>query len=128
MSLESPFFERDEFACECGCGFDVADSELLDVLEGLRHEFGKPVIITGGNRCISHNEKVQKEANENYKPFSSKSQHIFGKAVDFKIEDVHEDKVARYLENEYPNTYGIGRYNGRTHIDVRKNKARWDKR
>lgn len=128
MSLGSPFFGREEFACLCGCGFDVVDSELIDILEELRYEFGQPVIITGGNRCIAHNENVQKDANPKYKPYSSKSQHIFGKAVDFKIKNIHEDKVADYLETTNTHRYGIGRYKGRTHLDVRETKARWDKR
>ena len=117
--IKSPFFKRHEFACECGCGFDVADSELLDVLEGIRFEFEAPVIITGGNRCAAHNKTIGG---------ADKSQHIFGKAVDFKVKNVHEDVVATFLEQEYPNTYGIGRYNGRTHVDVREQKVRWDSR
>jgi hypothetical protein len=41
---------------------------------------------------------------------------------------VHDDKVADYLEEKYPDKYGIGRYIGRTHLDIRKTKARWDNR
>jgi len=119
MSLESPFFTREEFACACGCGFDVADSELLDVLEGLRFKFDAAVIITSGCRCKEHNKEVGGSEN---------SQHIFGKAVDFKVENVNADDVAEYLLSEYPDSYGIGRYDGRTHIDVRDKKARWDER
>jgi hypothetical protein len=49
--------------------------------------------------------------------------------MDFWIKDVHADDVADYLESKYPSKYGIGRYVGRTHVDVRSDKAyRWDYR
>lgn len=128
MSINSHFFKREEFTCECGCGFDAVDEELLEVLEHLRLEFDKPVIITGGNRCKEHNEKAQKEANSAYIANSSKSQHVFGKAVDLKVVGIDADEVADYLLYAYPNSHGIGRYVGRTHIDVRDVKARWDER
>lgn len=120
MSLGSLFFKREEFACKCGCGFDVVDVELLDALEDVRYHFDAPVKITGPNRCAAHNATIPGA--------EPKSQHTLGKAVDFKVIGVHEDEVADYLEEQYPNTYGIGRYRGRTHLDVRETKARWDKR
>lgn len=115
--MKSKYFKRYEFACKCGCGFDVVDSELLEVLEGLREHFNNPIIITSGNRCATHNNAIGGE---------NKSQHMLGKAVDIKIKDIHEDEVVAYLERHYSDMYGIGRYVGRTHIDVREQKARWD--
>ena len=32
MAQLSQYFKRSEFACKCGCGFNVVDTELLDVL------------------------------------------------------------------------------------------------
>jgi uncharacterized protein YcbK (DUF882 family) len=112
-------FDRKEFACKCGCGFDTIDVELADVLADLRRFFVKPVFINSACRCESHNRKVGGAAN---------SQHLFGKAADITIKDVSADKVYAYLCNKYPEKYGIGRYTGRTHIDVRQARSRWDKR
>lgn len=113
-------FNRSEFGCKCKCDFDVVDAELLTVLEDVRRHFGdKPVTITSANRCNKHNKDIGG---------STKSQHIFGKAVDFKIAWVHADDVADYLEEKFQSKYGIGRYIGRTHIDVRQSVARWDNR
>ena len=109
-------FSREEFACSCGCGFDAVDVELLEVLEDVRDQFNTPIRINSGCRCESHNKAVGG---------SSNSQHIKGKAVDFIVIGANQTDVAVYLENIYPNKYGVGRYNGRTHIDVRNNKARW---
>lgn len=113
-------FNRQEFACKCGCGFDAVDVELVEVLEDVRTHFkGNPVKISSGCRCVNHNVNVGG---------SRGSRHIHAIAVDFKVVNVHADKVAGYLENKYQSKYGVGRYVGRTHLDVRKLKARWDKR
>lgn len=112
-------FSRSEFACRCGCGFDTVDHELIGVLEALRDRFGATVSINSGCRCATHN---QAEGG------SPKSQHLLGKAADVVVTGVLADKVADYLESAYPDKYGIGRYKGRTHIDVRAAKSRWDLR
>ncbi|MCP3944965.1 MAG: serine/threonine protein kinase [Desulfobacteraceae bacterium] len=140
----SEHFQRSEWACECGCGFDTVDAELTRVLENVHGHFGNKykakirIIITGRNRCVEHNEKVQKKDNPDYIPFSSDSMHIKARACDFKVEylhaeyqrwwPIHSDEVADYLEFSFPNNYGIGRYRGWTHLDSRSPKARWDKR
>jgi uncharacterized protein YcbK (DUF882 family) len=113
------FFHRDEFECKCGCGFDAVDIELLVVLSDVRLHFNTPVIITGGNRCKKHNKR---------EGGAKRSQHIFAKACDFKVVDINPNLVYEYLEEKYPNKFGIGRYSGRTHIDVRLNRTRWDNR
>jgi uncharacterized protein YcbK (DUF882 family) len=126
-------FERKEFACKDGCGFDSVDVELLSVLMLMRSHFGKElgyetsIHINSPNRCVAHNEKIQKQYNPNYVAFSSKSTHMYGIAADIVVRGVHADLVADYLEGRYPNKYGIGRYSnpGRIHIDVRAAKARW---
>jgi uncharacterized protein YcbK (DUF882 family) len=85
----------------------------------MRFHFNAPVDVTGPNRCAKHN------AAEGGAPAS---QHLLAKAADVKVSGIHADSVADYLEETYPDRYGIGRYNDRTHIDVRSTRARWDKR
>ena len=122
-------FTRKEYECKCEeCGFDTVDFELDIVMDDIRKHFDKPVHINRGCSCVDHNDVVQLAYNPDYIFGTSDSQHLYGKACDFRVQDIHADKVADYLEEKYPNKYGIGRYNGRTHIDVRANKARWDKR
>jgi hypothetical protein len=129
---------RHEFACECGCGFDTVDVELVEVLQDAADHFAfidvieVRIDITGPNRCVEHNEKVQKEYNPNYVPYSSKTQHMYARAADWKLfnratgEQIDPDRVADYLEDKYPGKYGIGRYSNRTHTDTRTNgPARW---
>ena len=112
-------------ACQCKCGFNAVDAELVKVLEDVMDHFEEEqserlvLIITSGNRCDKHNRSVGGAIN---------SMHTKGMGCDFRIRDIPEDEVADYLEATYPDTYGIGRYTGRTHLDVRPNPVRWDKR
>lgn len=122
-------FNSEEFECKCGCGFDDIDPALIIVLEDIRAHFNKyyagkiTIKINSGCRCPEHN------ANEGGAP---KSQHIFGTACDCVVKldgvPIDQDRVADYLEDKYPGMLGIGRYRGRTHVDVRLGCARWDKR
>jgi uncharacterized protein YcbK (DUF882 family) len=113
----SEHFSRSEFACNCGCGFNVVDAELINVLEGLRVYFNHAIAVHSGARCAKHN------ADEGGSP---QSQHLLSKAADINVIAIEPDKIAQHLEEIYPNKYGIGRYNDFTHIDVRSKKARWD--
>ena len=125
-------FNRREFECHCGCGFDTVDFELVTVLEDVRAHFNDlcteqvniAIEITGPNRCPEHNRNVGG---------AKDSMHTQAKAVDIKVwrkwhtDQVDPVEVAEYLENKYPGKYGIGRYVNRTHIDVRPTRARWEK-
>lgn len=75
------YFSRSEFKCQCGgkyCnGYPAEPSEaLVRIAESLREEIGKPIIITSGLRCATHNAEVGGVSN---------SRHISGKAMDFYV-------------------------------------------
>lgn len=112
---EDNFFERSEFACKCGCGFDTVDVDTLTVLNKVRAHFNKPTTITSGCRCYKYNVKVGG---------SAKSQHVFARAADIKVEDVEPKDVADYVDSLMV-AGGIGRYKTFTHVDTRTVKARW---
>ena len=110
-------FSREEFACSCGCGLDTVDANLLDALIEIKQYFnGAVVTITGGNRCRSRNSAVGG---------AEHSKHLDCKAADFKVSGVSADVVYNYCDVNFAGKYGVGKYDGRTHIDVRDNKARW---
>ena len=114
------YFSRDEFKCKCNnCNQDLIDFELVEVMDELRDAIEKPIIITSGNRCENHNKSIGG---------SPTSQHLLSKACDFKIEGFPTDEIYYFLDNIYHDKYGIGLYDSWVHIDVRKDKARWDKR
>ena len=116
MSKLSKHFSRVEFACRCGCGFDTVDVELLEVLTTIRCAFNSPVTITSPCRCEKHNVNIGG---------SYGSKHKRGIAADIVVKGVTPDEVYKYLDDTYPTSYGIGKYESFTHIDVRHKKARW---
>jgi len=110
----------DDLACKCGCGYNESRMELLIVLLDLATHFGAMLDFSSGCRCKKHNKK---EGGATF------SQHLYGRAADVKLlyspGQIDPADVADYLQYKYPDKYGIGRYAGFTHIDVRKKKARW---
>ena len=116
MGNISKHFNREEFACKCGCGYDTVDTKLIEVLENVREHFGEAVVITSGCRCEKHN------ASEGGSP---KSQHLLGRATDFFVVGVPPKQVQAYLLDTYEGEHGLGCYDSFTHIDTRNYCARW---
>ena len=109
-------FNRAEFACNCGCGFDTVDAATLQILDAVREHFGKPVTVTSGCRCETYNRQVGGAAN---------SQHTLARAADIQIKGVAPDAVYDWLASNYPSA-SLGRYDNFTHVDTRSNgPARW---
>ena len=109
------YFSRSEFACKCSCGFRVVDVEMLGVLNDLRVFFGRPVIINSGCRCEKHNQMIGG---------SSRSKHIFACAVDIVVKNISPERVYDFLDNKYPDTYGLGLHKTFVHFDIRSTKWR----
>jgi len=115
---------RSEFSCECGCGFDTADIELVNALQDCVDYFGHCyILITGPNRCEKHNKAVGGAKN---------SQHLYGRAADFRIFDVKTrvqvdpGEVYDYLNETHKDKFGLGLYSNRVHFDTRSGGcARW---
>ncbi len=111
----------------------------------LRDEIGKPLTINSGYRSLEYNRTIKKS--------SDKSPHIKGIALDIsahnidggvpalveKCEEVIEtirnqgnllvpgylgSYAARFIDHDIYG--GIGTYNSFVHIDVRREKARWN--
>jgi uncharacterized protein YcbK (DUF882 family) len=113
----SEHFSREEFACQCGCGFDTVDAELITVLESVRELWNEPVTITSGCRCSAHNLNSGGSTN---------SQHRLGRAADILVSGVDPRDVASWLRRRFTDRLGIGDYDGFTHVDSRSGVARWD--
>lgn len=114
-------FQSTEFDChgdKC-CNETLIDAKLVDLLQTIRDHFGKPVTITSGYRCSTHNSTVSK-ANNSY--------HTKGQACDFTVSGVTPREVAKYAESM--GIKGIGLYETNkdghfVHIDTRTTKSFW---
>lgn len=119
----SPNFRVREFACKDGTDPVFVDEELVALLQKIRDHFGKALTITSAYRTPAHNKACGGAAY---------SQHLYGRAADFKVAGVAPDAVAAYAENLLPDRGGIGIYppkagraTGWVHIDTRIEKSRW---
>ena len=119
----SPHFRMREFRCRDGSDPVFVDEELVSILQKIRQHFGKPLTITSGYRTPGHNKSCGGAAY---------SQHLYGRAADFKIAGIAPDVVAAYAETLLPDRGGIGVYPPKTgraegwvHIDTRASKSRW---
>lgn len=118
MGDVSKNFSREEFACNCGCGFAAVDIALLCGLQELRDKSGKSITISSGCRCDERNKRVRG---------SSKSFHKFGMAADITIAGLTPAQMAA-LADKVPEfqrgaiiTYTT---RGFIHVDVRGKKYR----
>lgn len=116
MTQFNEYFNRSEFACKCGCGYDTVDAELIEVLTEIREHFGLPVKINSGCRCTRYNTQIGG---------TPRSQHLVGRAADIAIDGVSPGIIQDYVNAKWPDALGLGRYESFTHIDSRSSKARW---
>lgn len=108
-------FNRSEFACKCGCGFDVVDEELAEVCDAVRRHFGVPVTVTSGCRCARHNKKV---GGKEKSSVSKGSQHLYGRAADLQVAYTDPSEVQSWVRKNFPEI-SIGSYDSFTHLDSR---------
>ena len=94
--------------------------ELAKNLEIIRAEFNKPIQIISGYRTPEYNKSIGG---------ASKSQHMFGKAADIKINGVTSKEIKtvilKLIDDGKISQGGVGSYPGFVHYDVRGVKARW---
>jgi len=122
---------RSEMTCQCGCGYDCADYELLTVVQDsadfFKHRDSADkvrILVKSGDRCPDHNRKEGGADN---------SYHLYAKAMDYVVQTwnghawitITADDLAAYLDGKYPHKYGIIIYwSGRVHFDIRQTKYR----
>lgn len=109
MGMLGQYFHSKEVECRCGCGLCEMDPKLMWALNRLRHELGRPVVVTSGHRCAKHNAAVGGRVN---------SFHLTGRAVDIRTATAKERWETLRLAFRLGFT-GIGIGKGFVHLDVR---------
>jgi uncharacterized protein YcbK (DUF882 family) len=115
-------FKVKEFACNDGSDVILIHADLPAVLQNIRNQFGKPIIINSGYRTPEYNKKVGG---------ATRSQHCYGTAADIVVDGIPPASVAIAAEKalkESGHPGGIGLYKSFVHVDVRSKRYRWDKR
>ena len=80
-----PNFKRTEFECS-HCGAEGVQEKLIEKLQALRLEYGKPMRITSGYRCPDHPVEARKAAS---------GAHTTGKAADIAVEGRQAHELLR---------------------------------
>ena len=108
MTNLSKDFEKWEFACGCGCGYDDIDLKLVDKLQMLRDLVGKPIVVTSGCRCEMYNRHIGGVKS---------SPHLEGLAADIQVDGMTPTTLA-ILANRI-HYIRIGVYPTHLHIDIK---------
>ncbi|MBF0421910.1 MAG: hypothetical protein HQL73_02840 [Magnetococcales bacterium] len=106
QSFPSEYFSRAELACPC-CGKCDMDPGFIVALDAVRKAYGKPMVITSGYRCFSHNASVGGVKG---------SAHLVGKAVDVRTTAEEAGKLIPVAKLH--GITGIGHGHTFTHIDT----------
>ena len=105
-------FSKSEFQCDCGCGYgrgdDDVSEDLLDLLEDIRSDLGKPMRVVSGCRCPAHNKAEGGVSN---------SAHTRGKACDVYCRGGYHRRRLVDLAVKH-GVAGIGVARNFCHIDV----------
>ena len=114
-------FNSSEFDCHGSgcCSSTLVDDKLVTYLQQIREHFGKPVNISSGYRCATHNKNIGGATN---------SRHSKGQAADIYITGVAPAEIAKYAESI--GILGIGLYETNSdgffvHVDTRETKSFW---
>ena len=114
-------FNSSEFDCHGSgcCSSTLVDDKLVTYLQQIREHFGKPLNISSGYRCATHNKNVGGATN---------SRHARGQAADIYITGVTPAEIAKYAESI--GILGIGLYETNSdgffvHVDTRETKSFW---
>lgn len=118
----SKHFSKKELQCK-HTGKCNMDSVFMGMLETLREDYGKPMIITSGYRDITHPEEASKNKKEGALP----SDHTIGAAVDISCSLSQAKQILTLALNIGFTRVGIkqhGPFNGRfLHLCYRTDKS-----
>lgn len=108
------YFKKDEFKCKCGkyCnGFPVEmDMRLVRIADEVREHFGKPITVSSGIRCETHNARVGGVPG---------SRHKYGRAMDFCVSGIPASIVLPYVQQKAGINYTYAIDSNYVHMDVK---------
>lgn len=102
------FFRPAEIVCR-HCSECLISTDLMNALEGLRGQLGRPLVITSGYRCAVHNKNVGG---------AEQSLHVDGMAVDVVAKNWREKTEILHLAWINGFSGGVGVYPNWLHLDL----------
>lgn len=113
---EIEYFTKEEFRCKCGgryCdGFPAQMQEtVVRIADAARRHFGKPGHVVSGLRCQQWNAHEGGVYN---------SQHMYGEAVDLRIEGVGAAELQAFVRTQPGHRYSYCINGSNVHFDMEK--------
>lgn len=113
---EIRWFSSKEFDCKCGgryCNGRPAQMQRDAVMlaDRAREHFGRPGYIVSGLRCRSHNAACGGVSN---------SQHMYGEAVDLRIDGVSAEELLAFIQAQPEVRYAYAINASNVHFDIPK--------
>lgn len=113
---EIEYITRKECACKCGgqyCNGYPAEmqKDVVVVADRARKHFGAPIRIISGLRCEQHNANEGGVWN---------SQHMYGEAMDVRIDGVTADTLLGFFVSQPEIRYAYAINSTNVHIDIPK--------
>jgi zinc D-Ala-D-Ala carboxypeptidase len=94
-----PNFKRSEFTCKCGCGFAPMDASFMWKLQSIRTAHTKPMYISSGYRCPSHNKTASSTG--------LTGPHTTGCAADILCSGSNATSILRFAVGEGMTGFGL---------------------
>ena len=112
------YFTEEEFKCKCGgryCDGYPAQmrEEVVRICDAARRHFGRRGHVISGLRCQIHNANEGGVAN---------SQHMYGEAVDLRIEGVTADQLLAFIQKQPSVRYAYKINGTNVHVDIPQGK------
>lgn len=112
------WFRREEFRCKCGgryCnGYPSEMQEaVVKIADAARAHFGKPAHVISGLRCRQWNA---------HEGGVSNSQHMYGEAVDLRIDGVDSETLRQFVAAQTGHRYSYRINSTNVHFDINPGK------
>lgn len=113
------WFTREEFRCKCDGRFcDGFPTEMkrpvVELADRAREHFGKPALVVSGLRCETHNANEGGVWN---------SQHMYGEAVDLRINGVSSAELLAFVKQQPETRYAYAINDYSVHMDIAKSEV-----
>lgn len=110
------WFTREEFKCKCGgrycSGYPAEMQEaVVKIADAARAHFGRPGHVVSGLRCRQWNAHEGGVAN---------SQHMYGEAIDLRIDGVDSEKLRQFVESQPGHRYSYRINSTNVHFDINR--------
>lgn len=116
------YFDTTEFVCQCkheDCIDQKISIELVDRLDGIREDIGRPLTVTSGFRCTKHQADLRASGVNTV--VAKKSTHELGNAADIRPADRNMEGFEKICD---PWFFSIGLAKTFLHVDLRDDKER----